>query len=214
MISIPVKIAYGIRKVALWMFIPFFLMFIPPLVKEFSYDMSTVEVLLKEESYSSYPDDILCFKADVNGKERLIYAPVTAKVGDNIKIILRDGEYYKSVLSEDDIRDCVSYKGRFLGITDNKLGYHVPPLAAVLLISFLISRRKANQVRESLPKLSKITDIAGIICAVLMSIALIYGMMSPTLTSMSLSFAGLFLGIGYTAVFTLAWLFESILPES
>jgi len=46
----PVHFAYGIKLVALWMLIPFVLMFIPRLANEFKFQMTTAEVMLKKVS--------------------------------------------------------------------------------------------------------------------------------------------------------------------
>ena len=57
MIKKPIFLAYGIKLIATWMLIPFVLMFVPILVKEFSATFSTQDVVLQEETYSGYPDE-------------------------------------------------------------------------------------------------------------------------------------------------------------
>ena len=59
MISKPVSFAYGIKLVALWMLIPFVLMFIPRLATEFSAKVTIHEATLVADSFSNYPDEIL-----------------------------------------------------------------------------------------------------------------------------------------------------------
>jgi len=95
--------------------------------------------------------------------------------------------------------------GRFLRICNNNFGYHVIGLAVALLISFLLTLNKGKEIRSGYPKLSKITDIAGIVVSVVMSVALLYGVIANTLTGLGIAYLTLMLGIVYTVVFVLAW---------
>ena len=71
--------------------------------------------------------------------------------------------------------------------------------------------KKAKEVRKIYPKLSKITDTAGIVCSVIMSSLLIYAVIDNTLTSLGFAYLGLFLGMIYTAIFAIAWIVEFII---
>ena len=201
----PVHFAYGIKLVALWMLIPFVLMFIPRLANEFKFQMTTAEVMLKKETFSYYPDEYSCYETEINGNTINVHAPVTSRVGQKITVILRDGNYYKTVWDEQDIRDYMTTSGRFLRICNNNFGYHVIVLAVALLISFLLTLNKGKEIRSGYPKLSKITNIAGIIVSVIMSVALLYGVIANTLTGLCIAYLTLMLGIVYTVVFVLAW---------
>ncbi|MBR3340025.1 MAG: hypothetical protein IKG30_00255 [Clostridiales bacterium] len=204
----PLQFAYGIKLVALWMLIPFILFFIPLLAKEFSGKVTTQEVTLKEETYSGYPDEILCFKTDINGKERVIYAPVTSKTGDKVTVILRNGSYFTTAIEPDDLFNHATFAGRFLKVCNNNFGYHTVIIAAVLLLTFLITLRKSKEIRSRYRKLSKITDIGGMIICFIMSVTLIYGAVEGSLTGIGIAYLGLFSGIIYTAIFVIAWVIE------
>ncbi len=207
----PLHLIYGIKLVAAWMLIPFVLFFFPLLVNEFKYTMTTQEVTLKEEVYSAYPDEYKDFKADVNGRERYVQAPVTAGEGDVITVILRNGDYYMSTLNPNAIRDYVTVPGRFVRIVNSNFGIHLLAIAAVLLVSFLLTFPKRKQIRSQHPALSKVTDIAGMICSGVMSAALVFGVIEGSLTGIGIAYMGLFLGIAYTAVFLIAWIVQFLI---
>ena len=204
----PLQFAYGLKLVALWMLIPFILFFIPLLAKEFSGKVTTQEVTLMEETHSGYPDEILCFKTDINGKERIVFAPVTSKTGDKVTVILRNGSYFTTVLDPADQFKHATFAGRFLKVCGNNFGYHTVIIAAVLLLTFLITFRQRKDIRSKYQKLSKITDIGGMIVCFIMSAALIYGAIEGSLMGIGFAYLGLFLGIIYTAVFVIAWVIE------
>ena len=203
-------LAYGIRLISAWMLIPFVLMFILMFAKEFFHKVSTAEVELKEEAYSHYPDEISCFKADVNENELVVYAPVTAKTGDKITVIFKDGLYFKSAIEPDDIRDYVTVSGRFMRICNNIMGYHLLGLAFVLLVSFMFTLKRSKAIRGIYPKLSKITNIAGAVFSLVMSAAMVYDVFDSSLESMVYSIFSMIGGIIYSAVFVLAWITEFI----
>lgn len=205
------QIAYGFKQIATWMLIPFVLMLGVMLVMEFSHRFTTTEVILGEETYSGYPDEYHAFKADINGKEEYVHAPVTSLTGDTITVILRDGKYYKTPEDADDLKECTSFGGRFMKVCGNNFGIHAAALAAVLLVTFLATIKKTKEVRELYPKLSKITDIAGIICSAIMSVVLIYAIIDNSLTSIGFAYLSLFLGIIYTAISVIAWVCELII---
>ncbi len=209
MIRKPLKFIYGIKLIATWMLIPFVLMFVPDLIKEFSARMTTREVTLLEETYSSYPDEILYFKADIDGKERVVSAPVSAEEGDQITVILRNGSYYLTPLNAETMNKYMTFSGRFMRICNNNFGYHVIGIAAVLLLSFLITFKKRKEIRAVLPTLSKVTDIAGMITATIMTAAMLYGVLDNSLMGLGVAYICLFLGIFYTALFTVIWVFGS-----
>ncbi len=201
-----VDILYGIKLISTWMLIPFLLMFIPLIYQEFSVKFTVADVILEEDYYSSYPDEILCFKTHIDDKERVVFAPVTSKVGDNIKVILKDGDYYKSILDENDYKDYLTFSGRFLRICNNFYGYTVIGMSLILLISFLVTRKKRKEIRSSYPNLTKATDIAGIVCSLILSFLLLYGVIDNTLTSIGLVMIGLVIGIVYIVVFIFGWI--------
>jgi len=205
MIRKALRFTYGVKLIATWMIIPFILMFIPQLVSEFRQDITTTAVTLLEETYSGYPDVYRCFKAEVNGKMRDVQAPVTSETGDTITVVLRNGEYYLSVKEPNDYRDHVTFSGRFLRVCNNIFGYHVIGIGAVLLLSFLITIRKRKEIRTKMPGISKVTDIAGLICAVIISVPMVYAVIENSLSGIGFAYLGLFLGIAYTAAFALAW---------
>jgi hypothetical protein len=184
-------------------------MFVPDLIKEFSARMTTREVTLLEETYSSYPDEILYFKADIDGKERVVSAPVTAEEGDQVTVILRNGSYYLTPLDSETMDKYMTFTGRFMRICNNNFGYHVIGIAAVLLLSFLITFKNRKEIRAGLPTLSKVTDIAGMLTATVMTAALLYGVLDNSLTGLGVAYICLFLGIFYTALFTVIWVFGS-----
>lgn len=199
------QFAYGIKFIALWMLIPFILMFIPMLYSEFGGKVTTYEVTLPVETSCPRPADTKCFVIELNGKDVYTYAPLSSKEGDKVTVILRDGEYYKTAYNDQELKESAQFSGRFLKICNNILGYHVIGLAAVLALSSLITIGKSKEVREDYPKLSKITNISGMICSAVMSVILVYFAIESTLTTTSLAFLSFFLGIAYTAVFVLAW---------
>ena len=203
------QFAYGIKYIALWMLIPFILFFIPQLYSEFSAKVTTHKVILPEETTGHYPDDAKCFKIELNGKDFYIYAPLTSKEGDKATVILRDGEYYKTAYNDQELKKNAEFGGRFLKICNNTAGYIVTGLAAVLALSSLITINKVKEVREDYPKLSKTTNIAGIICSAVMSVILVYYAIESTLTAVGLAYLSLILGIVYTVVFVLAWIIET-----
>ena len=204
----PVQLVYGIRLIATWMIIPFILMFIPMLIEEFSANVTTAEVTLKEEAYSMYPDEVLCFKTDINGRENIVFTSVDAKTGDKVTVILKNGSYYKTIMDENEYRDHVTLPGRFLRISNNLYGYIVIALFAVLMLTVPFTLKKGKEVRPVYPKLAKITDIAGIICAVIMSAGLLYAVIENTLTGVVTGIFALIFGIVYSALFFLAWIIE------
>jgi hypothetical protein len=206
MIKKTIFLAYGIKLIATWMLIPFVLMFVPILVNEFSATFSTQDVVLQEETYSGYPDEYLCFKTNINGKERAVHAPVTAKTGDTITIILRNGEYYMTPKDSKDLYETTTFTGRFLKRCNNNFGYHVIAITVVLLITFLLTLGKKKLIHKEAQKLSKVTDITGIICSISMSAALIYGVVDNTLMGLGVAYMFLVLGMIYTAVFVVAWI--------
>jgi len=204
--------AYGIKLIATWMLIPFIVMFIPMLAKEFSVDVTTQEVQLKDETYSGYPDEILCFNADIDGREISIFAPVTSKTGDTVTVILRDGSYYMTSKGPEDIETYTTFAGRFKKICKNNFGYHAVAIGGVLLATFLMTFSKRKDIREECSKISKVTDITGLVCSLVMSAGLLYGVMANTFTSLGIAYLGLMLGIGYTAIFGVAWIIRSLVP--
>ena len=208
MIRKPVQLAYGFKLVATWMLIPFIALFIPEFIRELRPEYTLQEVTLMEETYSFYPDKYLCFKAEVNGRERNVHAPITSKEGDTITVILRNGEYYKTPENEQDIKDTITFVGIFKKVCNNNFGYHAGAIAAVLFITFLLTFKKTKEIRKIYPKLSKITDIAGIVCSAMMSFLLVYAVIDGGLTGIGLAYLGLSAGIGYTAILLLAWLVE------
>lgn len=207
----PAQLAYGFKLIATWMLIPFVLMLSVLLIQEFTHRFSTTEVTLGEETYSGYPDEYHAFKTDINGKERVVQAPVTSKTGDTITVILRDGSYYKTPKDAEDLKATTTFGGRFMKVCGNNFGIHAAAIAAVLLISFFLTLTKTKDVRKVYPKLSKITDIAGMICSAIMSFLLVYAIIDGSLTSLGLAYLGLFLGIIYTAIFAIAWFAECII---
>ena len=209
MIRKPVIWAYGIKLIATWMLIPFILMFVPMLVTEFSASFSTQDVVLQEETYSGYPDEYLSFKTSINGKEQVVHAPVTAKTGDTITVILKDGSYYKTPRDAKDLDETTTFTGRFMKCCNNFYGYLVVAIAAILLGAFLLTLKKRKVIREEAPTLSKVTDITGIICSIGMSIALIYGVIDDTLTGLCVAVIFMGVGIIYALVFVIAWIVDS-----
>ncbi len=212
MIKGTIHFAYGIKIIAFWMLIPFIILFIPLLSKEFSFKADVVDVTLKEEHYSMYPDETSCFWVDLNGSETVIFTPVTARPGDTVSVITRDGKYFKTIKEEKDYRDYVSVPGRFLKICNNNFGYHVIGLAAALLLSSLVTLKKGKEIRKLYPKLSKITFIAGAVISGIMSVSNLYGGINNLLLySIAIVYLGLLLGIIYTAIFVLAWITECVI---
>lgn len=202
------QFVYGFKLIATWMLIPFVLFFSLMLYNEFKIKVTTTEVTLMKQLYSAYPDEYLAFEADINGKTRGVHAPVTSKSGDKITVVLRDGSYYLTPKTPDDLKAYTTFSGRFLKVCNNNLGYHAVALAVVLLITFLLTIGKTKDIRKIYPKLSKSADIAGIICSVIMSLALLYAVLDNSLTSMGIAYLALYLGIVYTAVFSISWLIE------
>ena len=139
--------AYGIKVIAIWMLIPFVLMFIPRLAGEFGAKVTVQEVTLVKETFSMYPDEHKRYEADVNGRKTNVIAPLTSKEGDTITVILRDGEYYKTANDAEDINANVSFAGRFMKVANNNFGYHVLGLAAAVL-----HFPSHDQARESHPQ--------------------------------------------------------------
>ena len=210
MIRGPVKFAYGLKLVATWMLIPFLLMLVTALAAEFKDRMTYQEVVLKTET-RSYPEGFLCFKTDINGREDSVIVPDTYKEGDTVTVILRNGEYFKTAVSEQEIKDHTTIIGRTIRVCNNRFGYLVTGIACVLLISFLITFKKRKDVRKEFPKISKITDIAGVVCSVAMSAALVYAVLDYSLDGLAVAVISFFLGIVYASVFVLAWLIESLI---
>ena len=205
------QFAYGFKLIATWMLIPFVVLVSALLIREFSHSFTSAEVTLGEEVHSSYPDEYHAFESDINGKTDYVHAPVTCKPGDTITVILRDGKYYKTPGDAEDLKACTTFGGRFMKAVDNNFGIHTVAIAAVLLVTFLLTIKKTKEVRKIYPKLSKITDIAGIVCSVIMSSLLIYAVIDNTLTSLGFAYLGLFLGMIYTAIFAIAWIVEFII---
>ena len=203
-----VQLSYGFKLIATWMLIPFVLMFVPVLANEFSNTMTTCEVTLQNETNSSYPDEYLNFEADINGRTRVVQAPVTSKTGDKITVILINGSYYFTPKDADDIKAYTTFGGRFIRVTDNNFGKHVIGIAAVLLATFLITIKKRKEIRSAFPKLSKATDITGIICSVIMSVTMLCAIIDGTLGAIGIFYLALMLGIAYTAIFGIAWIIE------
>ena len=183
--------AYGIKVIAIWMLIPFVLMFIPRFAGEFGAKVTVQEVTLVKETFSMYPDEHKRYEADVNGRKTNVIAPLTSKEGDTITVILRDGEYYKTANDAEDINANVSFAGRFMKIANNNFG------------------KRGKAIRKTAPKLSKITAAIGFAVSVLMSAALLYGVIDNSLTSLGIAYLGLSLGILYTAVFVIVWAVRS-----
>lgn len=208
MISKPVSFAYGIKLVALWMLIPFVLMFIPRLATEFSAKVTIHEATLVADSFSNYPDEILWFDADINGQRYNVSAPTTAKVGDKVTVVLRDGNYYRTASDDQILHEATTFSGRFLKITNNNFGYHVIGLAAALLLGFVITIGKGTAIRKQFPLLSKVTNIAGIVVAVIMSAALLFAVIDNSLAGVCIAYISLMIGILYTVVFVLAWIID------
>ena len=75
-----------------------------------------------------------------------------------------------------------------------------------MLITFFLTLGKKKLIRKEAPKLSKVTDIAGIICSISMSAALIYGVVDNTLMGLGVAYMFLVLGMIYTAVFSVSWI--------
>ena len=211
MLKKPMIFAYGIKLIAMWMLIPFIVMFIPMLAEEFSVKVTTQQVVLGEQTHSPYSDEILFFKADVNGTERDVGAPVTCKTGDTVTIVLRDGSYYITPDDAQELADCTTFGGRFLKICNNNFGYHTVVIAAVLLITFLVTFRKRKDLRAELPTLSKVTDITGLSCSVIMSAAVLYALADNGLGAIGIAYLGLLLGIAYTVIFIISWIIGSAL---
>ena len=207
------QFAYGIKLIATWMLIPFVLMFIPILCKEFRYQMTACEVTLMKETYSAYPDEYSSFETEINGRERVVQAPVTSKEGDKITVILRNGEYYLTPQDSGTMDSYMTFGGRFIRVTNNNLGYHVIGLSIALVLSFLFTFKNRRAIRKTYPLLSKVTDIAGITVSVIMSAVLVYAAIDGTLTSLSFAYLSLMLGIAYTAIFVLAWIVDCVMKN-
>jgi hypothetical protein len=208
MISKPVSFAYGIKLVALWMLIPFVLMFIPRLATEFSAKVTIHEATLVADSFSNYPDEILWFDADINGQRYNVSAPTTAKVGDKVTVVLRDGNYYRTASDDQILHEATTFSGRFLKVTNNNFGYHVIGLAAALLLGFVITIGKGKAIRMQFPVLSKVTNVTGIVVAVIMSAALLFAVIDNSLAGIGVAYISLMIGILYTVVFVLAWIID------
>ena len=207
------QFAYGIKLIATWMLIPFVLMFIPILCKEFRYQMTACEVTLMKETYSAYPDERLNFETEINGRERVVQAPVTSKEGDKITVILRNGEYYLTPQDSGTMDSYMTFGGRFIRVTNNNFGLHVIGISIALVLTFLITLKNRKTIRKAYPLLSKVTDIAGITVSVIMSAVLIYAVIDNTLTSLLISYLSLMLGIAYTAIFVLAWIVDCVMKN-
>ncbi len=205
------QFAYGFKLIATWMLIPFVLMLGVLLAQEFSHKMTTTEVTLGEETYSGYPDEVLCYKTIINGNEREIYVPTNYRTGDRVTIVLRDGNFYKTPNDAKDLKACTTFGGRFMKVCNNNFGIHAAAIAAVLLVTFLLTVTKTKEIRKIYPKLSKITDISGIICSVIMSTVLVYAVIDNSLTSLGFAYLSLFLGIIYTTILSIAWICEFII---
>ena len=101
--------------------------------------------------------------------------------------------------------------GRFVRIVNSNFGIHLLAIAAVLLVGFLLTFPKRKEIRSQHPALSKVTDIAGMICSGVMSAALVFGVIEGSLTGIGIAYLGLFLGIAYTAVFLIAWIVQFLI---
>ena len=112
----------------------------------------------------------------------------------------------RHLLGSKDLYETTIFAGRFLKCCNNNFGYHVIAIAVVLLITFLLTLGKKKLIRKEAPKLSKVTDIAGIICSISMSAALIYGVVDNTLMGLGVAYMFLVLGMIYTAVFIVSWI--------
>ena len=211
MIKKPMIFAYGIKLIAMWMLIPFILMFIPALAREFAVNVTTQQVVLGEQTYSRYPDEVLYFNTDVNGKEREVSAPVTCKTGDTVTIVLRNGSYSHTPRDAKELAEHATFRGRFLKICNNNFGIHTAAIAVVFLLTFIVTFKKRKVLRAECPKLSIVTDIAGLACSVIMSASLLYAVMDNGLGALGIAYLSLFLGIAYTVIFIISWIIGSIL---
>ena len=214
MVRKPVLFAYGIKLILTWMLIPLVIMFIPLLGREFSYKMTTQEVTLLKETYSMYPDEYKCFEADINGRTMTIQAPVTSEPGDTVTVILRNGEYYITPKDAEILKTHTTFMGRFLKVTNINIGYHVVGFAAALLITFLITVKNRKTIRSVYPKLSKVTDIIGIILSVIMSAALLFAAIENTLDGVAIAYLSFFAGMIYMAVFVIIWAVGSAISHT
>ena len=213
MVKKAVCFAYGIRLIAIWMLIPFVLMFVPTLYKEFSAKMTVAEAELKDEISRPYPVMYMRFSADIDGEEYFVEAPPESVTGDRITVILKNGEYYKTPVDSADLEANTTFGGRFLKVCKNNFGYHVVGLASALLITFLITFKSRKAIRTACPVISKVTDITGIVFSVVMSASLIFGVIDNTLDGLVIAYLALYAGILYTAVFGITWFVRSIIPE-
>ena len=205
------QFTYGLKLVATWMLIPFVVMFIPQFFTEFSARMTTQEVVLLDPSFSYYPEEYSSFKTDINGKERVVHAPVTSRSGDTITVVMRNGDYYLTPMDDNTMKAYTTIGGRFIRVCDNIFGYHVIGIASVLLVSFVLTVNKRKAIREICPRLAKVTDITGIVLSVIMSALLLFAVIEQSLTGIGIAYLGLFAGIGYTGIFVIAWLIESLI---
>ena len=87
-----------------------------------------------------------------------------------------------------DLYETTTFTGRFLKRCNNNFGYHVIAITVVLLITFLLTLGKKKFIRKETQKLSKVTDITGIICSISMSVALIYGVVDNTLMGLGVAY--------------------------
>lgn len=202
----PIQAAYGLKLISFWILIPFVLMLIVTLGNEFRNRMTVQDVILKEETLSRYPDDYSSFKTELNGKEFNVNTSKEYKEGDTVTIILKNGEYY---MTPDTLKIQKSYStffGRVLRVSNNLMGYIIIGASSVCLITFLLTFKKTKDLRKEYPKLSKVTNISGIISAAIMSGLFIFAVIEGSLNGLCAGIFGVILGIIYTAVFLLVWM--------
>lgn len=204
----PIQFAYGIKLMATWMMIPFIVMTAQLLFTEFSHKIEAREVTLLEESFNSTPEYCSRFFIDIDGKQDVASTNVGYKTGDKITVIIMDGDYYKTVYNDDEIKKETTIIGRSIKACDNDFSYFAIGVASALLISFVLTFKSRKAIREEYPKISKVTDIAGIVCCILMSAAFFYAVADNSLDGLATAILGLFLGGAYVLLFTLGWLID------
>lgn len=209
--KIIMHILYGLKVILMWILIVNFIFAAYGLAKEFRVKVKAVPVVLGAQTDSHY-DTALCFFADIEGEQKTVYTEcMTHKSGDNVEVILRDGNVYTvREIYEEDVYTPFRY--RFLRGMEYAGGNTVALAAetAVFAAAFLICFNMRGEIKDTYPGLMLVTYVLGGIMAATVLILGVTSMVIGGLDSIPIGLAAVVIKLIISAGLLIAWIKRSI----
>lgn len=196
-------ILYGIRLIVTWVLTVLMVLEGYCLVREFSIQAATCNLILGEAEYRQYSNEYTMYKVSVDGKDMTARVPAGYTAGDEVEVIVRDDVYPLILSDEESEYDLISKEGRAKRALDNDASRLIRYAAALFIVTSALTLKKGRDIRQLYPKLTKATFIFG---AILIIPAVVTIVRSCNFLAWDHLILNTLLTVGYPLVFTLIWI--------